>query len=265
MSKTISTLFTLAVVLATSATQASVYQWTDWQSSNYGSSLPFVAEGQITTTSTTVDVTYTNAQGVSFFQDGINGNSTDYYANGSYGINGRNDAVSPYTSPELGTNGVDNAPPAAEMIALNQAGYQTLTFSQAIANPVFAFVSLNGNGYAFDQDFEILSEAGVGGNDSGYWGSGTSTKSTVDLGGGNFEYQLLGSGEPHGTIRFLGTFSSVTWRSLTSENWNGFTVGIQGTADEVFVPEPAAVAVWSFLGLSAAGMTYIRRLRANRA
>ena len=267
MSKTFLTLSTLILVLAASATQASVYQWTDWQTSNFGSSLPFVASGTITTTTTTVGVTYTNAQGVSFFQDGVSGGLTDYYANGSSGNNGRNNAVSPYTSPELGANGVDNAPPAAEMIALNRAGDQTLTFSQSIANPVFAFVSLNGNGYAFNQDFEILSEAGAGGNDSGYWGSGTSTKSIVDLGGGNFEYQLLGTGEPHGTIRFLGAFSSVTWRSLTDENWNGFTVGIQGTADEVFppgVPEPAAVAIWSLMGLSAAGVAYARRSCANR-
>ncbi|HET9217831.1 MAG TPA: PEP-CTERM sorting domain-containing protein [Terriglobia bacterium] len=35
-------------------------------------------------------------------------------------------------------------------------------------------------------------------------------------------------------------------RSLTSENWNGFTVGVQGTADEVFppgVPEPTSLVL----------------------
>lgn len=83
------------------------------------------------------------------------------------------------------------------MIALTYAGSQTLSFSEPIANPVFSYVSLNGNGYAFNQDFEILSVGGVDGNAPGYWGAGTSYKSVVDLGGGNFEYQLLGTGEPH--------------------------------------------------------------------
>src|SRR5690606_18765290 len=53
-------------------------------------------------------------------------------------------------------------------------------------------------------------------------------KQVVDLGNGQYEYQLLGSGEPHGTIRFRGAFDSVSWRSMTAENWNGFTVGIGG-------------------------------------
>lgn len=57
----------------------------------------------------------------------------------------------------------------------------------------------------------------------------------VDLGGGNFEYQLLGTGEPHGTIRFLGAFDTVSWRSLSNEFWNGFTVGIEDTAQEILL------------------------------
>jgi len=41
---------------------------------------------------------------------------------------------------------------------LQFAGSQTLSFSQTVANPVFAYVSLNGNGYAFlNQNFDILS------------------------------------------------------------------------------------------------------------
>ena len=142
------------------------------------------------------------------------------------------------------------------MIALQFAGSQTLTFSQTIANPVFSYVSLNGNGYAFNQDFDILSFGDGTVRSPGYWGVGTSSKNVVDLGGGNFEYQLIGTGEPHGTIRFTGAFDTVTWRSLSNENWNGFTVGVQGTSVEVLgTPEPGSLAIvigTAMLGLGGA-------------
>ncbi len=52
---------------------------------------------------------------------------------------------------------------------------------------------------------------------------------------------MRGIGKPHGTIMFTDAFESVTWRSLSNEYWNGFTVGVEGTTVEVSaVPEPAA-------------------------
>lgn len=231
----------LAAVPASFAAAAPVF-WTDWTgSSNAGG---FTAAGTITTGSSTVSVSYNNPQGISFIQ--TNGGGSDFWTAGGL----RNNATSPFTSAL-----VDNIPTGTDIIALNQAGYQTLSFSEAIANPVFSYVSLNGNGYAFDQDFDILSFGNGTPNDQcGFWGCGTSSKSVVDLGGGNFEYQLIGTGEPHGTIRFTGAFDTVTWRSLSSENWNGFTVGVQGTAIEVFAtPEPASLALFGagLLGLVA--------------
>jgi hypothetical protein len=243
------------------------FYWTDWAGADQDNGVGFKGQGTITTPTSSVTATYTNARGIGFYQTGA---GFDYFANGSTASG----TQSPYTSSL-----VENRPPAAEMIALQYAGSQTLAFSQEIANPVFAFVSLNFNGYAFDQDFEILSVGGVDGHACGYWGCGGVSKVVVDLGGGLFEYQLnasnAGGTEPHGTIRFSGTFDSVTWRSSSNEYWNGFTVGVQGTAVEVCevdptlpgcnpstsVPEPGSLAL---LGLGLAVLAGRSRRQQSR-
>ena len=248
-------LLTLSIFIVSASVHAVPFYWTDWTGTDVDPGVGFEGHGTITTPTSTVNVTYTNPRGVGFYNTG---GGTDYWQNGHAG---RNDAISPYTSSL-----VDNSPAGTDIIALQYAGTQTLQFSEAIANPVFGFVSLNGNGYAFDQDFEILSLGGVDGNACGFWGCGGAEKVVVDLGGGNFEYQLnsnnVGGSEPHGTLRFTGAFDTVTWRSTSNEFWNGFTVGVQGTAKEVFpevvgVPEPATIALMS-LGLLALGF-YLRK------
>jgi hypothetical protein len=254
---------TMAVSMTSprSAAAAPIF-WTDWMGTDTCAGACFTSSGQITTSTSTVTVTYSNPNGISFYQVGTAG-ETDWWAQRP--LLNRDPADSPYTSAV-----VDNIPTGTDMIALSFAGEQTLTFSQSIANPVFAFISLNANGYAFlNQDFNILSLGGVDGNDCGWWGCGGATKVVVPLPSGDIEYQLVannvGGSEPHGTIQFTGAFGSLTWRSLTNEHWNGFTVGVQGTADEVFppdgavVPEPATLTLVGFGVIGLVSRRYRRR------
>jgi hypothetical protein len=233
------------VALCSAAADAAPVYWTDWQGTDQDPGVGFIGQGTITTPTSSVTVTYTNPHGVGFYQPS---GGADYYIQTNLSL------PSPYVSSL-----VDNRPTGTDIIALRFAGSQTLSFSQTIANPVFSFVSLNGNGYAFfDQDFDILSVGDGVNNSCGYWGCGTVSKVVIDLGGGNYQYELIGSGEPHGTIRFKGAFDTLTWTSLTNEFWNGFTVGVQGTAAEVFVPEPATLAI---IGAGLCGVGVIRRRR----
>ena len=229
-------LFNIALVSLTLSTSmvvnAGVIYWADWQSNTSTEVL-----GEFVTNTSTIDIVYNNPQGISFLQ---NGTGVDYFNNHQA------PSLSPYTSSV-----VDNIPTASEMIALEYAGDQTLSFSESVANLVLSFVSLNGsNYYSFDQDFDILSVGGVDGKSAGYWGAGTASKNIVDHGNGNIEYQLLGTGEPHGTIQFKGSFHDLSWNSHNDEEWNGFTVGIEGASKDVFteVPEPSTLAIFS-LGL----------------
>ncbi len=234
--------------------QALTMNWTDWTSFS-GSATgagAFTGFGTITTPSTVLSVTYNNPAGIAFYQTGTGGN-TDYWTNSS---RIRNAARSPYTGAV-----VSNIPTGTDMIALKYAGLQSLAFSQTVANPVLSYISLNGNGYAFDRDFTILSFGDGTVRDAGYWGPGTSSKQIVDIGGGVLEYRLIGTGEPHGTIQFLGSFDTVSWRSLSAENWNGFTVGVQGTAADVFAPEPGVNALLASMTIVGAGCFSRRRLR----
>jgi hypothetical protein len=249
------TLTTISLSMVASAASAATISWADWTGSNSGAVTgQFTGQGTITTPTDTVGVTYSNPQGIAFYNAS---GGTDYWQNGQAG---RNPATSPYTSTF-----VENIPTGTDIVGLQFAGTQTLTFSKTIANPVFSYVSLNGNGYAFDRDFDILSFGDPSnGNTCGYWGCGTSTKSIVDIGGGILEYRLLGTFEPHGTIKFTGAFDTVSWRSMSAENWNGFTVGVEGTAAEVLstsVPEPSNLIS---LGMGVVGFFTVAKKRLSK-
>jgi hypothetical protein len=105
----------------------------------------------------------------------------------------------------------------------------TLTFSQAIVNPVMALLSLGNPGlqisYTFDANLTILS----GGPSNSFGGS-----SVIQL-----APNVVAGSEGNGTIEFVGTFTSLSWTVTGSEFWHGFTLGIEGTA----VPEPSSIVL----------------------
>ena len=127
---------------------------------------------------------------------------------------------------------VSNEPPASDIIALSDSGLRSLTFSTAVADPLFAYISLNQNTYTFDREFDLLSDG------LGYFGSGSMSK--VNNGNGTWSLVAQGFGEPHGVIQFTGTLSSLNWHVAVRENWNGFAVGVsEGTPASV--PGPLGV------------------------
>lgn len=207
------------------AAAAPVY-WTDWVSASAGNSGS--ASGIITLAdSSTVNVAYSGGL---------------YSAQISGGAN--------YWSPNAYTSAtVDNAPDSlnTDILRLGQGTpMNTITFSTPVTNPIMAVVSFNGPSWTFDAPFTVLSSG------CGYWGC-----DTLNSGNGN----ILSSthlGEGHGTLQFLGTFSSISWAENGAENWRGITVGVSDVS-----PVPVPAAAWLF-GSALAGLGFIGKRRSDR-
>ena len=222
MRLTIAAITAAATLLAATAASAVTVAWTGWTGAT-----DTVASGTIVSGTTTLGVTLaTSGEPLNFIQTGTGPN---YFIE-------PNPASLPYTGGI-----VDDSPPAAEMVSLSAGGTKTISFSQAVTNPYIAFVSWNGNAASFSQPFEKVSEG------CGYWGCGT-----FDLGTDN---TFVGNGEVHGILRFVGTFTTLTFTD-SSEDWHGLTIGIDGVADTA--PEPAS---WALLitGFGMIGATMRRR------
>jgi hypothetical protein len=65
---TATTVATSFALLQSAPAQAATIKWTDWNTSNNSLNSNFAAQGTITTDTSSVDVTYFNPQGISFYQ-----------------------------------------------------------------------------------------------------------------------------------------------------------------------------------------------------
>ncbi|WP_172399657.1 PEP-CTERM sorting domain-containing protein [Geothermobacter hydrogeniphilus] len=206
---------------------ASTIGWTDWTAATTGASGS--AKGAISVGGSNIDVAFNGV--LSFAQLGT---GTNFWTEGS---------PAPYTNNPV----IDNAPTPSELLGLNLRGSYSLTFSEPVANPVMAIVSLGRINqpvsYVFDTPFTLLSEG------QGWWGDGNYT-----LGGSN----VLTGYELHAAIQFEGLLSSIKWTSAPDEYWHGITVGVPD--DVAPVPEPSLMLL---LGSGLAGLALLRRKEKN--
>lgn len=216
-----------AMSLSLSAQAATNVVWADWTSAVIGATNGSAA-GVFDMPNSDISVSYA---GNVVAPTQVNGGA-HYWNQGST-----------YTSVE-----VPNAP-TTDIIALSggaAASVNTLTFSQAVVNPVLAIVSLGQNGapvrYQFDNPFTIVSQ-GVG-----YWGGCSNCLSNPS---GN----VLVGREGHGVIQFTGTFTQISWTAPDYEYWHGFTVGVTP------VPEPETYAL---LAAGLIGISFARRKSAMK-
>jgi len=107
-----------------------------------------------------------------------------------------------------------------------------------LGNVFLSYISINGNTFAFDRDFKILS------NGQGYWGTGTVVHAVV---GNTFQLQTT-SGEPHGTVGLDGVFDKFAFDAKQDENWFGFTIGTYGLSSVVY-PEVVTPYCVDYLSL----------------
>jgi hypothetical protein len=214
----------VAVLAAAGAADAATVTWNAWDPSS-------ISNGTIAGTMGAVTVTYTGEIG-QFQQDYPSWSPSTSYVGGSVG----------------------NAPvPSDGIFHLVGGGTNTdtITFSEAVIDPVIAIWSLGQGGDAASFVFSAPFTIQAGGPSAEYGGASITQPFTNTASGM----------EGNGTIQFQGTFTSLSFTTPQAENWYGFAVGVEGVAG---VPEPASWALM-ILGFGGAGAVLRRRRRVGFA
>ena len=218
--------FRLALVAAALAVSglanAATIDWNSWSTNSAGS---------ISTSSGPISVTYS-------------GEMSGYYTNyPSWTPSGTFADGTVVANAPSGSNGI------IRLLGGGGAGavVDTVTFSQAVVNPVFSIWSLGQGGDTASFNFIGATPVFVVGGPGAEYGGQSITVSGNDVFGT----------EGDGTVEFVGTYTSISWTNPTFENWYGFNVGVAGTAA---VPEPGSVGLM-LAGLTLLGLALRRKVR----
>ena len=162
-------------------------------------------------------------------------------------LNGTSNIWAPNTSFTGGT--VTTSPSiVGDDIRLNGIGFtgpNTITFSSAIDNPVFAIWSLGAPGTPATFTFNATPTLEAGGPNSLFGGSSISVSGNV-----------VSGNEGNGVVQFTGTFTSISWTN-TPENFYAFTVGLNGPSGPPGIPQPSSIVL---VGIGLAGLVLWRRI-----
>jgi hypothetical protein len=209
-----------AVVSAATATPAAaqpVY-WADWTARTFSSGTTAgSATGTLNVNGTPVGIAFSGEVNSA---TNLGGGTNYWTSNRASYLGGVLTDAAPIPSDVIGFDGGTGIP-------------NSITFSQAIVNPIFSFVSVGRSSVpvtlTFNNPFELVAQG------PGFFGTGTLVQN------GN---SITGI-EGNGTIRFLGTYNSIAWTSgQNGEFFGGFTIGVQGVSGPVStVPEPATVGL----------------------
>ena len=217
--------FKLALVAAALAVSglanAATIDWNSWSSNSAGS---------ISTTSGPISVTY-------------GGEISGYYTNyPSWGPSSTFADGTVVANAPTGSNGIIRLIGGGGGAAV----VDTVTFSQAVVNPVFTIWSLGQGGDTASFNFIGATPVFVAGGPGAEYGGSSITVSGNDV---------LGT-EGDGTVQFIGTYTSLSWTNPVAEDWYGFNVGVAGVAS--VVPEPGAMGML-LAGLTLTGLALRRR------
>ncbi len=185
------------------------YYYVDWTAANAGAG----------TASGTISLPGRPAVGVSLRVINPDGSAGTFYGATTQTGCGTSFWTANSSAPYVSAS-VLNGPPACDIIALRggSSSKYEITFSEPVKDPIMPVLSLGSGSipafYDFDRQFQVVSTG------QGYWGNGTFR---ADPG------EVLYGAEGHGTIRFIGSFTTFHWMVPRPETWHGFTLGIRTT------------------------------------